>query len=175
MSAGGTGVAAHRSHRDKTIELNGRSRDNTRYRAFPAPNCFYQPFDMLVRRFISSWQRCNLVSTSKLSLLPHSIWSMTLGTNERKNTHTRACCTYTRTSCDSRCTAIRALFAKKSEIDLICCPQSAGKIRHACRSRVVQNSVKILITWASPHDFRPRLDRSAKCESILVTIANIFR
>lgn len=64
-----TSGRTYRIHRDKTIELNGRSQDNTRYRAFPAPNCFYQPFDMSVRRFISSAQRRNLVSISKLSAI----------------------------------------------------------------------------------------------------------
>lgn len=101
-------LAGHHAHPDETIELNGRSQNNTRYRAFPVPNCFYQPFDMLVRRFISSGQRRNLVSTSKLSLLPHSIWSVTLSTNERKKKKKKHAPSST-------------LHREKRKIDLICC------------------------------------------------------
>lgn len=90
-----THLTGHPAHSDKTIELNGQSQDNARYHAFPASNCFYQPFDMLVQRFISSGQQCNLVSTSKLSLLPHSIWSMTFGTYEREKKIRMNCNTVT--------------------------------------------------------------------------------
>lgn len=34
-------LAGHHTHSDKTIELNGRSQNNTRYRAFPVPSCAF--------------------------------------------------------------------------------------------------------------------------------------
>lgn len=66
-------LAGHHAHPDKTIELNGRSQNNTRYRAFPCAQLLLSAIRHVGMEIYLIEQRRNLVSTSKLSLLPHSI------------------------------------------------------------------------------------------------------